>query len=311
MKHNLSVRLAVGAALSALTIGAASAQDATPEVTPAAPETAPVNPTEQVQARAFLGVQIADTEEGVIVADVMPGSPAQMADLRAEDIITAFNGEAVTDAQSLADAIAALQPGDTATMEVTRDGETATLDVTLGETQQRPGRGQGGPGNPGRGNGGPGRNGGGFGMGGFLLQNGRLGVAFITLDAQTASENDVEQTEGALVTEVVANSPAAAAGVEANDVITAVNGEPVDAERTLRDRLIAYEPGDTVTLTLERTGEEQQIEVTLGQPEIGEGMMPGLEFMLPDGMELPPGMMPGDLQPDATPEMPAAGGANA
>jgi S1-C subfamily serine protease len=102
-----------------------------------------------------------------------------------------------------------------------------------------------------------------FGLG---AQNGRLGVAFQPLTAELAAELGLDVTEGALIREVQADSPAAEAGLQADDIVTAVNGEPVDAERTLRDRLFAYEPGDVVTLDVLRAGEALQIEATLGEP---------------------------------------------
>jgi membrane-associated protease RseP (regulator of RpoE activity) len=149
------------------------------------------------------------------------------------------------------------------------------------------------------------------GQGGMMLLggNGRLGVTFITLDEQVAAEREVEQTDGALIVSVIEGSPAAEAGLLENDVVTAVNGEPVDVERTLRDRLFAYEPYDVVTLDVIRDGETQQIEVTLGQPEMSafipfSGMFEGrgdgmFRFFNPEDM-LPPGHPPIDGSDTAT-----------
>jgi S1-C subfamily serine protease len=76
-----------------------------------------------------------------------------------------------------------------------------------------------------------------------------------------------------LITEVVEGSPAAEAGLQVGDIVTAVDGDRVDFEHTLRDRLFAYEPGDTVTLDVLRDGETLQIQVTLGEPQMG-GFLP-------------------------------------
>jgi hypothetical protein len=59
-----------------------------------------------------------------------------------------------------------------------------------------------------------------------------------------------------------------------DDIVTAVDGDKVDAERTLRDRLLAYEPGDEVTLDVLRGSETMQIDVTLGQFEMPADVMP-------------------------------------
>lgn len=72
-----------------------------------------------------------------------------------------------------------------------------------------------------------------------------------------------DMTDGAVVVDVMANSSAEAAGVEQFDVITAINDEPVTDGQVLRQLLYKYQVGDTVTLTVIRGGEEQQVEVTL------------------------------------------------
>jgi membrane-associated protease RseP (regulator of RpoE activity) len=133
---------------------------------------------------------------------------------------------------------------------------------------------------------------------GMMLGGGRLGVAFVTLDEQTAQENDVTTTEGALIQEVVENSPAAEAGLQVGDIITAVNGEAVDVEHTLRDRLAAYEAGDEITLAVLRDGASQDIPVTLGEPT---DMMPGDFFHFfdgPNGFRFP-GMPDGEVPQEA------------
>ncbi len=118
----------------------------------------------------------------------------------------------------------------------------------------------------------------------YAYGNGRLGVTFETIDAQVAQQNHLTVTDGALITAVDPQSPAADAGLQVNDVVTAVDNESVDQEHTLRDRLIAYEPGDTVTLTVLRDGKSQDIQATLAQPQ-----MPSLQGMFPNGM-MPFGM---------------------
>jgi serine protease Do len=121
-------------------------------------------------------------------------------------------------------------------------------------------------------------------------------VTFVTLDEAVAAERGIEQTEGALVVDVLADTPAALAGLQTGDVITAVNGEPVDAERTLRDRLIAYESGDTVALTLVRGGETLTLEATLDEPVMMDaasmfrGMIPGMRFNAPRQPEVEPNL---------------------
>jgi len=63
---------------------------------------------------------------------------------------------------------------------------------------------------------------------------------------------------------IVAGSPAAKAGLQAGDLITAVNGTPVASVNQFVATIANYAPGDTVTLTVNRSGQTKQIKVTLG-----------------------------------------------
>lgn len=69
---------------------------------------------------------------------------------------------------------------------------------------------------------------------------------------------------GALVREVVAGSPAEAAGLRVGDVITAVDNTPVDTNHPLVDVLGQYQPGDKVTLEVQRGARTRSLNVTLG-----------------------------------------------
>ncbi|MEV6419837.1 trypsin-like peptidase domain-containing protein [Streptomyces sp. NPDC051662] len=66
---------------------------------------------------------------------------------------------------------------------------------------------------------------------------------------------------------VVANGPAAKAGLKAGDIITKFNGTPIDSGPTLIGQIWTHRPGDKVTLTYKRDGKESTTEVTLGQRE--------------------------------------------
>jgi S1-C subfamily serine protease len=71
--------------------------------------------------------------------------------------------------------------------------------------------------------------------------------------------------QGALVQEVIAGSPAAGAGVAIGDIITAVDGTPIDANHRLADVVSQYQPGDRVKITIWRAGDSKRITVTLGE----------------------------------------------
>ena len=76
---------------------------------------------------------------------------------------------------------------------------------------------------------------------------------------------DIEVDEGAFVTEVVPDSAADEAGIEAGDVIVAIDGDEVTESSQVRESILDKEPGDTVEITIVREGEEQTVEATLGQ----------------------------------------------
>ena len=69
---------------------------------------------------------------------------------------------------------------------------------------------------------------------------------------------------GHQVDEVVDGSPAAEAGMTAGDVILAIDGTPVNRKNTLLDLLFAHEVGDTITVTVDHNGEQQELTMTLG-----------------------------------------------
>lgn len=94
--------------------------------------------------RGWLGVQIQPVTgdiaesldlakpEGAIVLEVTEDSPAAKAGLKTGDTVLSVNGHGVKDPRDLARQIAAIEPGETAKVEVLRDGDRQTLDVTIG-----------------------------------------------------------------------------------------------------------------------------------------------------------------------------------
>ena len=93
--------------------------------------------------------------------------------------------------------------------------------------------------------------------------------AYLGVSTGTASGD----TAGAQVAEVVQGSPAAEAGLRQGDVITALGEEKIASTEDLVAAIAAREPGETVTLEVEREGQATAVKVTLGtQPaEAGIG----------------------------------------
>ena len=87
--------------------------------------------------------------------------------------------------------------------------------------------------------------------------------------------------QGALITQVVSDTPAEDAGLQVGDIITAVDLIPVNANHQLADVLAQYEPGDRVTLTVWRSGESEEILVTLGEhPDVDGAPYLGIYYRM-------------------------------
>jgi len=83
---------------------------------------------------AYLGVTVGDSTSGAgaAIESVKSGTPADSAGVKAGDVVTKIDGDAVDNADDLTAKISAHQPGDKVTLTVTRSGATKTIDVTLG-----------------------------------------------------------------------------------------------------------------------------------------------------------------------------------
>ncbi len=98
-----------------------------------------------------------------------------------------------------------------------------------------------------------------------------LGVRYVALNEEIAQANGLSITAGALIVRgdtrtdlaVIPGSPAARAGLEEYDIITAIDNIPLTNDRSLATVLRQYAVGDTVALTLWRDGEETTVTVTL------------------------------------------------
>jgi len=95
-------------------------------------------------------------------------------------------------------------------------------------------------------------------------QHGRLGVAVQDLNQTLADSFGMKRVDGALISSVAPDSAAAAAGLKAGDVITAVDGVPVTRSGHLSSLIGMSAPGDAVKLTVWRDRGEKTIPAKLG-----------------------------------------------
>ena len=86
---------------------------------------------------------------------------------------------------------------------------------------------------------------------------------------------------GAVVLQVVTGSPAETGGLQMGGVVTAVNGQIVDANHPLNELIAANKPGDTVALKVTRGTDKLTVNVTLGDnPDNSGAPYLGIRFTM-------------------------------
>lgn len=97
------------------------------------------------------------------------------------------------------------------------------------------------------------------------VRRGRLGVSIRNLTPELADALDIDAKSGAVIGEVSRGTGADEAGLEAGDVITELNGEPVEGAADLRHRIGMMRPGEEVQLRVTRPDGEETITAVLGE----------------------------------------------
>ncbi|MGK6321869.1 Do family serine endopeptidase [Sphingomonas sp. DT-51] len=216
--------------------------------------------------RGYLGVSIqpvnADMaaalglpkDSGEIVGRVEPGGPGARAGLRAGDVVTAINGQAVTPEKTLSYLVANAAPGSTIRLDVIRDGKRQTLNATVGtrpsEDQMAALTGAGGDDDDSFGGGDDGEQ--------AAPASNSLGLTVQPLTPQIARSIGVDSTVQGVV--VAATDPSSDAGqkLRRGDVISSVNSQPVrsaaDVARVVAAAKAAGRPQVLLNITRGRQG---------------------------------------------------------
>ncbi|MDM3821575.1 PDZ domain-containing protein, partial [Proteus mirabilis] len=87
------------------------------------------------------------------------------------------------------------------------------------------------------------------------MSRGWIGVQIQPVSKEIAESLGLSEEKGALVAEPQSDGPAAKAGIQSGDVITAVNGDTVSDPRDLAKKIAAINPGKDAELTVWRKGE--------------------------------------------------------
>ncbi|MGB0388741.1 MAG: S1C family serine protease [Ardenticatenaceae bacterium] len=105
-----------------------------------------------------------------------------------------------------------------------------------------------------------------------LIETGRaerplMGVQLLMLNSQNSEELGLSVSEGAYIQSVTPNGPSQQAGIQPGDVVIAVNGRPVTDRETLQMQVFRYIPGESVTVSVLRDGQQADVELTLTSPQ--------------------------------------------
>ncbi len=164
------------------------------------------------------------TLKGAIVAQVVPGSPADKAGLHVGDVVVSMDGRPVISAGEVRNIIGLMRIGDKVTMEVTRDGQRRSVKVAIAPPEQAK--------EP------------------AIEISRRLGGA--VLGPLEENHPLYGKVEGVLVLNVEPNSPAWNAGLRRGDLIVSANRQPVKNVSDLRNA--AKQTDDRLLLNIRRGG---------------------------------------------------------
>jgi serine protease Do len=178
-----------------------------------------------------------DKPEGALVSGVESGGPADRAGLKAGDVIRQVNGQPIVASGDLPALIGQAKPGETVKLDIWRQGHAENLSAQLGDAAAKKAS---------------------VAKADDVAGQGRLGLALRPLQPQEKRESGVG---AGLVVASVAGA-AERAGVQAGDVLMAVNGLPVGSVEQVRAAV--SKAHDSVALLIQRDGDTIFVPVRLG-----------------------------------------------
>ena len=186
-----------------------------------------------------------DSASGVLVNSVARGSPAEAAGILAGDLITTIAGKKVRTPGELIAVIGEREPGAIITLHAVRDGESQSIDATLGEREDAK-QARGMKKSP--------------EMKQQLSAIDKLGFTLKELTAEEVTQLSPMADDGALVVERVApEGPAALAGIEPGDLIRRIGSRATHTLDEATAAIDALREGPSVPVLVEREGRAQFI----------------------------------------------------
>ncbi len=179
-----------------------------------------------------------DKPEGALVSNIEKGGPGDKAGLKAGDVIRKVDGQAIVSSGDLPAVIGQQAPGKKVTLEVWRQGERQELQAKLGDASDKPAQ---------------------VAKADAAAGQGKLGLALRPLQPQEKREASVET--GLLIED--AAGPSAQAGVQAGDVLLAINGTPAQSVEQVRE-VVAKATNKSVALLIQRGEDKIFVPVRIG-----------------------------------------------
>jgi serine protease Do len=174
-------------------------------------------------------------EEGVLVGNVMPGSPAERGGLKTGDIIQEFNGAKIANVRQLQREVAQTPVGSRARLKVLREKQPVEVTIVLGEQPAEVAA----PPPPGP---------------SPAEAAERFGLTAQDLTPELREQLRLNSTDGVMVSSVDEAGPAARNGIRPGDLITEANREPVKNMRDLTRILGQMRRGANLLLLVRRDG---------------------------------------------------------
>lgn len=172
---------------------------------------------------------IAQDQQGVLIAQVEEGTPADKGGLEDGDVIIEFNGEPIENVSRFRIAVANTDVGKTVKVKVIRDRKEKTLSVTIGELESEP-------------------------VAQKETEESRewLGIKVTGIDDATRDRYNIQVSRGVIITDIRRDSPVLEEGIKPGDVIVKIENETVDDINDFNALKKKYADKEKILLTLKR-----------------------------------------------------------